>query len=274
MSISKINNNFYLLQSRRNLPSQSLRSFKATVNQEISENSKDKNNSEDVVNKFSEEDLIYLARREPDKRLHDVSKNALKTLFVTIPLVDTLVQGALKSGNLSSKIMKSASSAAKWGGVFVAGAAVFGVKKLVNSNSKKLDNFDKNHSVLSTMIDFAALYASFDLLCNFSDTFKECAKNSFPAFNKKLKNVVADPIKNALNNSFLNKKIVNPTEKFFVKRPYLSSVSKLASYFLVPAAIVSVLVRYNNEAKIRDEKVAGNYTALKLINDIIPVDEH
>lgn len=273
MSISKINNNFYLLQSRRNLPSQSLRSFKATVNQEISENSKDKNNSEDVVNKFSEEDLIYFARREPDKRLHDVSKNALKTLFVTIPLVDTLVQGALKSGNLSSKVIKSASTAAKWGGVFAVGLAVIGAKKLVNSNSKKLDNFDKNHSILSTMIDFTAFYTSFNMLRNFSVWLKEHAKNSFPKLHKKLKSVVTEPVKNVLNNSLINKKIVNPSEKFFANRPYLKTSSKLASYFLVPAAIVSVLVRYNNEAKIRDEKVAGNYTALKLINDFIPDDE-
>lgn len=273
MSISEINNNFYLSQSRRNLQSQSLGSFKATLNQEISEKFEDKNTIEDLVNKFSEQDLVYLATREPDKRLHDVSKNALKTLFVTIPLVDTIVQGALKGGNLSFKIRKSASTAGKWGGVFAVGLAVVGAKNLVNSNSKKLDNFDKNHSILSTMIDFTAFYTSFNMLRNFSVSLKEHAKNSFPKLHKKFKNVVAEPVKNVLNNSFINKKIVHQAEKFFVKRPYLNNVTKLASYFLVPAAIVSVLVRYNKEAKIRDEKVAGNYTALKLINDFIPGDE-
>lgn len=270
MSISKINNNFYLSESRYNLPSLSVRNFKATKISNGSDEFSAADEHANLINKFSDKDMLYLASREPDNRLSKVAANAFKTLFVTIPAVDTFLSGTLKSGNLSSKMLKSASTASKWAAVFAAGASVFATKQFVNSRSEFFEDFNNKHPFLSRVIDFVAVYGAFNAITSGVTAVKERGKRLFPSLVKTLHNRVKAPVKTALNNSFVNKKIVVNAERFMTKRPYLNIMSKVAGFLFVPVTAISVLVRFNNEEKLRNEQVKGNYTALKFINDTIP----
>lgn len=270
MSISKSNYNFYLSQPHHNLPSQSLRSFKATQNSETFDEINVFDGHANVINKLGDKDMLYLASVGPDRRLSNVASNALKMLFFTIPAADTVFSGLLKSGNLSSKIHKSASTAGKWAAVFTTVAAVFGVKRFVNSRSEFFDNFNKKHPFVSNVIDLGVIFTAFNALTSSLPVIKEQGKKLFPTLADSIKNRVKAPVKTALNNSLLNKKVILKAEKFFAKRPYLNIISKAASYLFVPAAAIAVFVRFNKEAKLRDEQVAGNYTALKIVNNMIP----
>lgn len=262
MSISKINNSSYFSKSQNHSSPKSLSSFQGS-------HFSDKR-GDIIIEKFSDEDLKTLASVGPDRRFGYVTKNTIKALLITVPLLDTAVSGIVKKGNLSDKLLKSVGTAGKWGAVF-ATAAVFGaVKGYVNSKSETLDNFNKKHSAISTVIDFAVLYTGFNALLNGSKKLFEYTKNSFPKITNGVKNVVSNPLKNFLNNSFVNKKLVKPAEQFVSRHPNLGAANKVTASLLVPTMAAAVLMRFGKEAKNHDKDVQNNYRFLKEINNLLP----
>lgn len=271
MSSSKINNNFNIANAQNTLPSRNLRSFKAADNFDNFPDSFDDNETNKVrINKFSNEDIYALSTYAPDKKMSKVAANSLKTIFVTIPVIDTVVAAAIKNGGLSSKLKAGAGNALRWGSVFAAGFAVMGTKSAINSKLKPLDDFDNKHPVLATIIDFSAIYTAWDLLNKGTQTAVSSVKELLPNFTQKLNKNVYNPVKEFLNNSLLNKKIILPAEKFVEKRPYLGNANKFSAMMLVPAMVTASLIRYNKELKNRNEQVERNMQLLNEINDSIP----
>ena len=263
MSFSKINN-FNI----SNLPSKNLRSFKAAENFDDLPKEKETDN-EQMFNKLTDDDIYQLSTFIPDKKMSKVAANTMKTVFVTIPVLDSVAAAVVKKGSLSSKLKYGTKNALRWGSVIAAGMAVVGTKAAINSKVKPLDDFDKKHPVLATIVDFSAIYTVYDLFNRGVKTSAWAFKELFPKFTNNMNNKVYNPIKNLLNNSIVNKKLVQPAEKFVEKRPYLGRTNKLSALMLAPAMLVASFVRYNREEKNRNEQVENNMKFLHAINDVI-----
>lgn len=263
MSFSKINN-FNI----SNLPSNNLRSFKAAENFDDLPKEKETDN-EQMFNKLTDDDIYQLSTFIPDKKMSKVAANTMKTVFVTIPVLDSVAAAVVKKGSLSSKLKYGTKNALRWGSVIAAGMAVVGTKAAINSKVKPLDDFDKKHPVLATIVDFSAIYTVYDLFNRGVKTSALAFKELFPKFTNNMNNKVYNPIKNLLNNSIVNKKLVQPAEKFVEKRPYLGRTNKLSALMLAPAMLVASFVRYNREEKNRNEQVENNMKFLHAINDVI-----
>lgn len=262
MSISKINNSFHFSDSQNNL-TKSLRSFKGTENQE------EQASQVFYQKKLSNKELYDIASYNPDKRLSDVTKNSMKTLFVAVPLIDTAVTGLLKKGNLSDKLLKSSKTLGKWGAVFVATAGVFGIKKFINNRFEGLDNFDKKHGAIAFGLDLGVLYLAFTSLLNSKNTVKRCFNNIAPKLSKNIKEFSSGSFKEFVNKSYINRKLVQPAEKFMAKRPHHATVNKLAASLIVPVMGLAVILRVRNEAAKRQEKVQNNFIALNFLNELV-----
>ena len=263
MSFSKINN-FNI----SNLPSKNFRSFKAAENFDDLPKEKETDN-EQMFNKLTDDDIYQLSTFIPDKKMSKVAANTMKTVFVTIPVLDSVAAAVVKKGSLSSKLKYGTKNALRWGSVIAAGMAVVGTKAAINSKVKPLDDFDKKHPVLATIVDFSAIYTVYDLFNRGVKTSALAFKELFPKFTNNMNNKVYNPIKNLLNNSIVNKKLVQPAEKFVEKRPYLGRTNKLSALMLAPAMLVASFVRYNREEKNRNEQVENNMKFLHAINDVI-----
>lgn len=261
MISSIVKNNYNIAKSQDNFYSHTLRNFKAI------ENSDDESKNSALQNKLTEDDIAVLSSYAPDKKLSKVASKTLKTLMVTIPVLDVIVMGATKSGNLSSKISKSLHTAGKWGTVFAAGAAVSASKSLINSKVEKLDNFDKKHPVASTFLDFFAIYSTYDFLLRNGKKISMFAKDKFPKLVNSFDKFLKTPVANALNKSLVNKKIIVPAEKFVAKRPYLASTIKLSTAVMVPAMLIASFLRFDKELKNRNSQVERNKMFLNALNN-------
>lgn len=269
MFYSKINYNFNKYQN--NLTSKNVRSFKSADNSvDFQKDNNEPDNLEET--KFSEDEIYRLSAFVPDKKMSEVAKNTVKTMFVTIPVIDSVIAGAVKKGNLASKLKYGAINAGRWGGVIATGLSVFAAKNAVNSKVKPLDDFNKNHPILATIVDLGAICTGLNLLNEGIATTASSFKELFPKFVDKTNRHVYLPVKNVLNNSLINKKLVLPAEKFVEKRPYLGRANKLSSLMVVPAMFIASFVRYNKELKNRDEQVKSNMQFLSALNKLTSDD--
>ncbi len=266
MAVSKINNTFYLSNNYQNHPV----NFGNGLLQPDEDNTCKKNNSS--INKLTDEEIKFYSALEPNKRFVNVSKNVYKALLV-IPLVDVVASTVTKNGTLASKVLKGSKTAAVWAAAFAAGTLISGIKSAVNSKSEFFDNVNMNHPVASTVVDIAAMYGAFAGILTSASAIKNKITSKFPAFTERLSSSVKNPVKNLLNKSLINKKIVLPSEKYLKKHVDLLKTNKLFASLVVPVLFTGVLVRYLNEAKYRDNTANENYRFLKSINDSMPDTE-
>ena len=264
MSFSKINNSFNIY----NLPSKNLRSFKAADNSDNLPNKEDID-EEQIAKKISDDEIYALSAFVPDKKMSKVAENTMKAALVTIPIVDTVVSSAVKKGNLSAKLKYGVQNTLRWGSVIAAGLAVTGAKAAINSKVKPLDDFDKKHPVVSKIIDFAAMFTAYDFFNNGIKTSAVAFKELFPGVANSMNKKVYAPVKNFLNNSFVNRKIVQPAEKFVEKRYYLGRANKFAAFMAAPAMFVAAFVRCHREEKNRNEQVNRNMNFLYALNEAV-----
>ena len=224
------------------------------------------------IKKYTDEDLIRLAAWEPENRYSKVAKKTARTLLIAAPVVDSILAGAVHEGQLSSKLYKSAKTLGRWGTVFAAGFAIFGVKKVVNKNVEPLDKFNKNHALLAFGVDFTALYTLVSLLKDFGQKTFNKMQNLAPAvFEKasKLKLTTAEKI----NKSVINQKITKSANDYFSKHPHYNSAGKTLALLTVPAMAIAALVRLGNEAKSAADKTQNNYMHLKIIEAMVNNNE-
>ncbi len=224
------------------------------------------------LKKISDDELRFFSSLEPDKRFFNVSKKVMKTLLIAVPAIDIAASTLTMRGNLSSKLQKGVKSTAMWAGAFAAGSLVSGIKNAVNSHSEFFDNFDKKHVFASSAIDFAALFAVFTGILNSASSINNILFSKFPKISKKIETGIKEPVKNFLNKSFLNKKVILPAETYLNKNPQIARTNKLFASLLVPAIFSGVVLRYIHEAKKHDKACADNYKFLKNVNELLPQD--
>ena len=266
MAVSKINNTFYLSNNYQSQPI----NFGDSFLQPDAQNTDKKNSSS--INKLSEEEIRYYSELEPNKRFINVSKNVYKALLA-IPAIDTIASTITQNGNFASKVLKGSKTAVVWTVAFAAGTLISGIKHAVNSKSEFFDNINKNYPVASTIVDIAAMYGAFAGILTGAGAIKNKITSKFPSLTEKMKNNVKKPVKNLLNKSVINKRIVIPSEKYFEKHTDLLKTKKMFASLIVPVLFTGVLVRYLNEAKYRDNTANENYKFLKSINDSMPDTE-
>lgn len=246
MLISKINNSL---------------SFKKTQDQGLESNE---------LYRLDDETLYDIASFEHKSRIRKITNNSVKTIFMALPVADALVSGFAHSGPLSSKLSKSGSVLGKWAGVFATAGAVFGIKHMINSKSKKLDNFDKNNRMLGFAVDFGALYGALAVFSNLGKISKSYAVEKFPKFFDSVKKHLMHPTKEILNASVINKKIVKPFENFMAKHPHYNATTKAAAVILAPLIGVAAVMRLSKEINHSCETVDENFLFLKAFNNMLP----
>ena len=266
MAVSKINTIFYLSNNYQNRPQ--------NFGNNILQPDKDKSDIDRPyqIKKLSDDEIRYVSALEPNQRFFNVSKNVFKALMA-IPVIDVAASTVVKRGNLSSKMLKGTKIAAIWLGAFAAGTAVSKIKNAVNSRSEFFDRVNKEHPFLSTMVDFAAIYTAFAGILTGAKIIKNKFAGLFPSLTEKLSKGVKNPLKNLINKSVINKKLVVPAENYLEKHPHLSKTNKLFALSVVPVLFAGVLARYINEAIHRDTAAKENYNFLRSINDLIPDSE-
>lgn len=218
-----------------------------------------------------DDDTLYdIASSDARNRIRKVTNNSLKTVLIGLPVADAVVSGIAHNGQLSSKLTKSASALGKWAGVFAAAAVVLGVKRAVNSKSETLDNLDKNSRFLGFAIDFGALYAAVNIFSNLGKVSKAYAETKFPKFFNSFHKYLKQPVKDILNASVINKKIVKPFENYLTKHPHHNAAMKTAAFILAPIVAIATVLRVSKEINYACNTVDENFTFLKAVNNMLP----
>ena len=254
MSILNTKNSFNTFSSQKNLRNTGC-TFKGLEKEEI-------------VFPLTDDEILDLAVKKPTNDMKQVRKNALTTMFVTIPVVDSLYAGLIQKGALASKLAKSALQLGRWGAIGAIAAGVFGLKHAVNKHSKKLDNLNKNQHAASFGIDMAALCAAWTGATLLAVKGLSKIKKTFPGFVKNINKNVKTPMKKAINDSLLNKKFVNSFENFVSKKAYARLAMKAVSFVMAPILAISAFVRVKKEAKKQEMNIISNYLLLNHVNNI------
>lgn len=254
MFISKINKNYFM-----NAPHQKESGFGSSQKREQILESKSSFANSTFVN-LSDKDLYRAASILPNERFNKVRDNVAGTLFVGIPVFDTLAAGFVKSGGLSSKIKQMAKRTGLWGFVFATGISLGLLKHNVNKNSIVLDNIDKNHPVMRFGMDATfitgAMYAAYAI----KDKASSYIKNKYGESIKKAQ----APIKRVLNNTILNKKVLVPIDNALTKLAKGNRTPlNIAAMYVAPTLATAAFIRYFAESKARKENIQTNFSALK-----------
>lgn len=218
-----------------------------------------------------DDDLLYeIAAQEPRDRVSKVSKNVSKAVLIGMPLADVVMSGVAHNGQLSSKLAKSASTLGRWGIVLSAATAVVGIKRMINAVTPKLDSFDKKHRVASFALDLTAMFGAVSLFTESLLSAKTKLNNKFPNMLKAFDNRVKEPLKNVLNDSFVNKRLIKPADNFLAKHPYHNAAVKTIACVAAPVIAISALLRFNKEVKQAAVNVQEKYCMYKSINELLP----
>lgn len=231
-----------------------------------------KSSAQDSAKKYSDSDLLFLASVEPNSRFYNVSKNFTKTIMF-LPLVDTMSSFVNKSGSLAAKTKAAYLTSGIWLAAGLAAYSVNKIKKTLNSEYSSLAEFNKEHPASSTVIDFAAVFATMKGIMHIADSTKVFVSKKYPKLASKFTSSFVKPTIKVLNDSKINKKLVQPFETYKKLHPAVSKSIKIASSLAVPVILLAAGFRYFNEAKHRNQSIENNYALLKSINENITAEE-
>lgn len=261
MHISKLNKNNYINNHQKTLKFGDDWHVNKNESHEIGENEE-----KDLFINLSDDDLHAVASAIPNAKYRQVKKNLVATFFVGAPVASIVASGIAKTGNLSSKLNAMAKTSGKWCTYLGLVLGLVFIKDKVNKKSKLLNNINNDHPVISLGMDGAFLLGTLSLLKN----AKNVLHNIIPT---KIKNTISNirtPIKNFINNTSLNKKIVYPLDRSLVKlsKGNLAPV-KIAANWAGPTVIVAGLLRNFAESKSRKKNIEINYNTLKGIQTVL-----
>lgn len=253
MFISKINKNYFL-----NAPHQKASSFGHS--RKTDEDGQNRHTSGNTFVNMSDRDLYKAASILPNEKFNRIKSNIAGTLFVGVPVFDTIAQGIVKQGALASKMKASAQRAGLWGVLFGIAAATAGLKTKVNQKSVVLDNINKDHPVMRFGMDATFIMGLFLGTSALNDKAGKFIKKKYGESIEKAK----APIKKLINNTVLNRRIVAPLDKEITRiaRGNRAPLA-LAADFVAPALVVAGYARYFAEDKSRKHNIKENYAALK-----------
>lgn len=222
---------------------------------------------------LNDEELNYIASFEPNRKLHHTKAGLLNTLFFVLPAADVGITAIAKNSNLSGKLSAGAKQAGRWAGVFAIGALVLGgVKRIVNKNVPALDNADKKHPVLGFAADFSAMFAGLVGLKALGSSASKLINKNFPKQTAFLQNKVKTPLKNALNNSAFNTKLVQPlNERAFSSVNGWGRSLKITEAFLAPVILTAAIFKGISSLRHNEKEARENFAVLKTVQNMAKI---
>lgn len=222
-----------------------------------------------LLYKLSDEQIKEIAFAEPKRRLLDVQKNSKYALLVGLPIVDSLLKGAMTQGSLAKKTTQFLAQQSRWLGVFAVGSALFGAKRFINKKSETLDNFNKKHPVLSTGIDFVALYGALTGATQLLFSTARVINKKFPKI-ASINNNVEVKFAKFINNSNLNKKYVSKFDEYLTKNDYAKKAGTFLAITAAPIIAIATLLRCSKEANFAASRANNNFILLNMFNQFLP----
>ena len=270
MRTSKINQN-YFMNSPFYQKSNYLSGFGSSPKKDVHKhpNSSSEEEARSRFVSLSDDDLMYMASIQPNKRFQQVDKNFLKTLFIAVPSIDILSTAIFNNNGLAGKLAKGAQRTGLYAGGLALGIALGLGKHFVNSKVEKLDNFNEKHGILSTGIDIAVLLSAFKYIKNNGSKLKNTVKSTFTDSIRDINLHLVSPMKNAINNSRLNKKVIIPLQDTVLKQ--FKGNTKILQIFassLVPIVGIAACLKWLDEAGYRKNSVKNNFNMLKAIQNM------
>lgn len=215
------------------------------------------------------ERTVFLTQKDFDlltyDRAHllDVSKNTMKTLAL-LPVIDTFVAGFTKSGNLASKTKAAYIASGYWALAGLVAVSYNIVRSSIKKNSLLIRNFRENHPTTSSLIDFVAIIGSYKVTCDLAQKGITKIKDKYPTFVQKHE----QKITNTLNNSRLNRGLVEKYENYLAKNPNNAKAIKLSAKMIVPVIFLASTLRFISESQKYNkyEKLMHSLDALNYDN--------
>lgn len=236
-------------------------SFGSSTKQNFGENS---------LYRLSDEQIKSIAISEPSRRLHEVQKNSKYTLLVGVPLVDSLLSGAMTSGSLAKKTTQFLTQQSKWLGVFAVGSALFGAKHFINKKSETLDNFNKKHPVLSTGVDFVALYGALTVAALGTSSLIKAVNKKYPKISDVIERTITSKVGKVLDNTTLNKNFVQKFDAYMAKNNYARKAGAFVALSAAPLMAIAALMRLSKETNFAASRANNNYILLNTFNRFLP----
>lgn len=222
--------------------------------------------SVDVTQKYKQEYINFLASYQPNTRFANVSRNVSKAMII-VPFVDTAASFLIKKGALATKLKSSAVAASIWSAAFVASGLVqSGAKSL--TNIKFFDDFNQKHPTASAVAKFTAMYGVFAGILKNVPRLGSFIAAKYPEKIVALSKKVFNPLKNALNNSLFNNKIVKPLNALADKNPIITKNLRTSAKLVAPIILLASVVRFVNEAKVRNENISNNLAILHALDEL------
>lgn len=246
-----------------------------------------------VLRDMDDKQIKYLAAwktaEEQPKR-----KNPLKSLLITLPLVDTVSKFIMKNGgtqsiivndfsskvstivheiipgSLSQKMSAAGHTAMKWGGVLLVLGAYNSIKNAIVSRSEKLQNIESKHPVLSMFADIGLFLGSLSLAEKGANKVAEKILKKTP----KLVETMGEKVFSAkkwLDKTYVNTKVLPKisklVEKVGKKAPLLAIAGLMAVATAPYIVILNGLLKASNQNRKLNkdfwEKYNKNYRDLK-----------
>ncbi|HNW26428.1 MAG TPA: hypothetical protein PKI94_06530 [Candidatus Gastranaerophilaceae bacterium] len=208
---------------------------------------------------------LLKAKEEQGKK-----RNPLKSLLITLPLVDIASKFIMQSGgivhdgninihnrtyekfkilpgSLSKKMSAAGHAAMKWGGVLLVLGIYNSIKDAVVSKSEKLQNIEKNHPFASMLADIGLFLGSLSLAEKGANKIAEKMVIKTPDLLEKVGKKVSSA-KVWLDKTSINTKVLPKVSELFGRLSKKSPL--LATFGLVAVAAAPYIVIVNSLFKI------------------------
>lgn len=205
-------------------------------------------------------------------------KQSMNSALYALPVVASLSSGIMAGGELSNRAKAAGTTGAGWLGALLLLGVYDKVKNSIVSKSEKLQDFQQNHPILSLALDFGLFTGAFFA----GDKAVRTGLNKLKNVSKyaDLKASLSNKIKNALDNSVVNKRILPKITENVAKLAERARWAHNAGAAVIENSVWIVLLasimrgssnikQHNENVKMRfDELKTAQFNAAKaLAND-------
>lgn len=194
-------------------------------------------------------------------------KQSMNSALYALPVVASLSSGIMAGGNLSNRAIAAGTTGAGWVGALLLLGVYDKVKNSVVSKSEKLQNFQQNHPMLSLALDFGLFTCAFFA----GDKVVKKGLNKLENVSKyaDLKASLSNKVKNALDNSVVNKrilpKITENVAKLYERAPRTYNVGYSVIKNSVWIVLLASIMRDSINIKKHNESVKKHFDELKVV---------
>lgn len=223
-------------------------------------------------------DLAFISSY--DGKHEKKQKRTMAAACVAMPIVDSLASGILvKRGQaglnqtgklisepLSTRVGATARTAGSWV-VALAGIGVYtGIKRAIVKRSEGLQEFNRNHPVLSFLIDLGIIFTGLSIGQKKLGKFIASRETKDPELVKLLENKRAS-IEKSLNSTKFNKKVIPAIEEgfrnFAKKAPFVANVGRFALGISPWIVLFGGLMKLSRNDKKELKRIDNKYKEIK-----------